>query len=75
MENMLENTQAYKSQETKLQATPVSTARSQIEVTVAGQLHLSLSNDAFFFFSLRRLISKIIARRQEPFKHFILTGC
>lgn len=50
MENMLENTQAYKSQETKLQATPVSTARSQIEVTVAGQLHLSLSNDAFFFF-------------------------
>lgn len=71
---MLENTQAYKSQETKLQATPVSTARSQIEVTVAGQLHLSLSNDAFFF-SLRRLISKIIARRQEPFKHFILTGC
>ena len=78
MENMFQNFQACNSQEVKLRANLISPARSLIEVITAGQLHLSLFSDFFFFFfplSLQRLINTRIARRQEPLKHFILTGC
>ena len=51
MENMFQNFQAYNSQEVKLRANLISPARSLIEVITAGQLHLSLFSD-FFFFSL-----------------------
>ena len=78
MENMFQNFQACNCQEVKLRANLISPARSLIEVITAGQLHLSLFSDFFFFslsLSLQRLINTRIARRQEPLKHFILTGC
>ena len=75
MENMFQNFQTYNSQEVKLRANLISPARSLIEVITAGQLHLSLFSDFFFFsLSLQRLIHTRIARRQEPLKHFIPTG-
>ena len=52
MENMFQNFQAYNSQEVKLRANLISPARSLIEVITAGQLHLSLFSDFFFFLSL-----------------------
>lgn len=47
MENVFQNTQAQKSQEIKLQANPVYTAGSLIEVMIAVWLHLSLFRDVF----------------------------
>lgn len=48
MENVFQNAQAHKSQEIKLQANPIYTARSLVEVMIAVWLHLSLFNDVFF---------------------------
>lgn len=69
---MFQNSQAYQSQEIKLQANPISPARSLKEVIMAGQLHLYLSNEFFFFFLFKDSQIQELSGDKNPSNIFFL---
>lgn len=69
---MFQNSQAYQSQEIKLQANPISPARLLKEVIMAGQLHLNLSNEFFFFFFSSKTQIQELSGDKNPSNIFFL---